>query len=65
MPPQGKWVHAVAEDGQLYSFEVAEGKLKHTLQAHDPSAMIIGAAVHPHRNLVATWSDDSTLRLWR
>ena len=60
---QGHWIHAVAEDGQLYCFDVAESKLQHLLKAHDKE--IIGVAVHPYRNLVATWADEGTLKLWR
>jgi WD40 repeat-containing protein SMU1 len=60
---QGGWVHGIAEDAHLYSFEVKEGKLQHLLKAHDKDP--IGVAIHPHRNLVASWSDDGTLKLWR
>ena len=60
---QGGWVHCIAEDAHLYSFEVKEGKLQHLLKAHDKDP--IGMAIHPHRNLVASWSDDGTLKLWR
>jgi len=61
--PQGGWVHAVAEDSHLYSFDVREGKLQHLLKVHEKD--VIGVSIHPHRNLVATWSDDGNLRLWR
>ena len=61
---KGQWVHAVAEDGQLYCFDLAEGTLQHLLRAHDKDK-IIGVAIHPHRNLVATWADEDMLRLWR
>ena len=54
--PQGGWVHCVAEDSHLYSFEIKEGKLQHLLKAHDKD--VIGLCMHPHRNLVATWSDE-------
>mmetsp|Transcript_49904 Transcript_49904/g.165237 ORF Transcript_49904/g.165237 Transcript_49904/m.165237 type:complete len:519 (+) Transcript_49904:22-1578(+) len=60
---QGGWVHAVAEDGFLYSFDLGKGELGHLLKAHEKD--VIGVVSHPHRNLVATWSDDGTLRLWR
>ncbi len=58
-----RWVHCVGEDSQLYSFELADGKLQHQMKAHDKD--VIGVAVHPHRNLVATWADEGTLKLWR
>jgi WD40 repeat-containing protein SMU1 len=60
---QGQWIHAVAEDSQLYCFDVGEGKLQHLLKAHEKD--VIGLAMHPHRTLVATWADDGTLKLWR
>ncbi len=60
---QGGWVHGIGEDGTLHCFELKEGKERHTLKAHEKDA--IGVAIHPHRNLVATWSDEGTMRLWR
>ena len=62
---KGHWIHGLAEDGQLYCFDVAEGKLQQLIKAHDKEAMVIGVVVHPHRNLVGTWADDGTMRLWR
>ena len=47
----------------LFGTQVLEGKLGHLLKVHDKDA--IGVAVHPHRNLVATWADEGTLKLWR
>ena len=60
---QGGWIYCVGEDSQLYSFDVAEGKLQHQMKVHDKD--VIGVCIHPHRNLVATWADESTLKLWR
>ena len=61
--PLGGWVHCLGEDSHLYTFEVKEGKLQHLLKAHEKD--VIGLCIHPHRNLVATWSEDGTLKLWR
>ena len=58
-----EYVHCVADDSRLYTFEVLEGKLAKSFKAHDKD--VIGVAVHPHRNLVATWADASELKLWR
>lgn len=60
---QGGWVHCVAEDSNLYCFEAKDGKLAHQLKVHEKD--VIGCAIHPHRNLVATWADEGTMRLWR
>ena len=55
-------MHGVAEDSFVYSFDVKEGALQNLLKVHEKDA--IGLAIHPHRNLLATWSDDGTLKLW-
>lgn len=60
---QGGWVHCVAEDANLYCFDVREGALQNLVRVHEKD--VVGVSVHPHRNLVATWAaDDGTLRLW-
>jgi len=59
---QGGWLHCVAEDSRLYCFELASGSVGHSLKAHDKD--VIGLAIHPHRNVVATWADEGTLKLW-
>jgi len=59
---QGGWIHGVAEDSHMYSFEVKDGKLQNLLKVHEKD--VIGLTMHPHRNLMATWGNDSTLKLW-
>ena len=39
------------------------GRLEHLIKAHDRA--VIGVAHHPHRNLLATWSEDGVCRLWK
>ena len=60
---QGTYLYCVAEDSKLYCFEIAGGKIAHQVKVHDKD--VIGLAVHPYRNLVATWADEGTLKLWR
>ena len=47
----------------MYEFDVKEGKLAHLLKVHEKGP--IGVTIHPHRNLLATWSDEGVLKLWR
>ena len=61
--PQGHWIDCLAEDGRVYCFSTQSGQLEHVLQAHQKD--VIGITHHPHYNLVATYANDSCLRLWR
>jgi len=59
----GTWLYCLAEDNMMYVFATKDGKLEHIVQTHEKEP--IGLCHHPHRNVMATYASDCTMKIWR
>ncbi|CAH0519003.1 unnamed protein product [Peronospora belbahrii] len=58
-----KWLYGVADKGFVVTFDAATGKLETSMQICNADAF--GIAHHPHRNIIATYSGNRYVRLWK
>lgn len=63
LSPRGDYLYCVTEDSTLFAFNLTLGTLENTLKLHEKDT--IGVTHHPHRNLLASFGDDGTLKLWK
>jgi WD40 repeat-containing protein SMU1 len=64
LSPRGELLYTLGEDGALYCFSVAEGKMVGVLAGCHASGKALGLAHHPRRNVVATFGSDGVVRTW-
>jgi hypothetical protein len=60
---RGSLVYGVTEECVLHCFDLASNKLVHAIKLH--RADISGVTHHPHRNLLASWAQEGTIKLWK
>ena len=62
--PRGDYLYCLGEDKVLYCFHVQSAALDRCCPIDDAKD-VVGLAVHPHRNVVASFGDGDKLLLWK
>lgn len=60
---KGKYVYILSEDKVLYCFDVETSTIQHMVKTH--KKQVVGVAHHPHRNIMATYARDGSLKIWK
>ncbi|ORY03536.1 WD40 repeat-like protein [Basidiobolus meristosporus CBS 931.73] len=63
LSPKAEILYCVGEDSQLYSFNLESGKLLSTIKLTE--AEVIGVVHHPFSNILAVYTDDGKVHLWK
>ncbi|PRP79879.1 WD40 repeat-containing protein SMU1-like [Planoprotostelium fungivorum] len=61
--PKGDYLFAISEDRHLYCFNTLNRYMEHSLKAHEKD--VIGFCHHPINSMVATYSDEGLLKIWK
>ncbi|EGC37223.1 hypothetical protein DICPUDRAFT_77157 [Dictyostelium purpureum] len=62
LSPQQNYLYAVAEDNELYCFDLNNSTLVNKMKIHEQE--VIAIAHHPTKNILATISADCLLKTW-
>lgn len=60
---RGRYLYACGADSILYMFDMQSGDVAKVIKAHN--ADVLGVVHHPFVNTLATFSSDSTVKLWK
>ncbi|KAJ3152408.1 Serine/threonine-protein kinase smu1 [Geranomyces michiganensis] len=63
--PKGEYVYAATEAGELRAYAVDSGRLFATWKVVADGGEVVGVASHPFANVLAVYSDDGTVSLWK
>ena len=63
LSPLRKYLYAGTSEGKILCFDFDSSKLLSTIQAHKKE--VIGICKHPHASIIASFSLDRTLKIWK